>query len=112
MASGQYTINDRMPRIDSAMAGYDSASSGQSSLSRFSTDSRGKKHVKRLPGETREQAVERDLRDKEKKRLTKLLRLAYPRQREAHLIKAKLLMSPEESSLMHDLYTLKKESIR
>lgn len=46
--------------------------------------------MKRLPGETREQAIERDQREKERKRVEKLLRLAYPRQREAHLFKAKM----------------------
>ena len=54
VASGQYTVKDGVAGMDSAMTGYDSASSGQSALSRFSVDSRGRKHVKRLPGETRE----------------------------------------------------------
>ena len=39
------------------MAGYDSVNSESSYLSKFSVDTHGKKHIKRLPGETREQAV-------------------------------------------------------
>ena len=98
--------------MDSNMAGYDSCSSLHSHFSKFSVDSNGKKHVKRLPGETREQAVERVIKDKEKRRLEKLLRLAYPRQREAHLLKHKIQIRPEEQSGGYELMRQKKEQMR
>ena len=67
--------------------------------------------VKKMPGETRDEAAERVRKQKELRRLQNLVRYAYPRQREAYLYKKKLL-PPEAFNCSVDLLKLKKESMR
>ena len=47
--------------------------------SSVSEDEEGRKKIKRLPGETKEQAIERYEKTKEMRRLKKLMKYAYPR---------------------------------
>ena len=61
--------------------------------------------------ETREQAIQRHEQEKELKRLEKLMRYAYPRQREDYLYRKKLL-TPAAFNMSVDLLKLKKESMR
>ena len=61
-----------------------------------SEDENGRKKIKRLPGETREQAFERYKKEKDLRRLKKLMKYAYPRQQEMHTLKKKLMPGPEE----------------
>jgi len=58
--------------------------------------------IKRKPGETKEQAIDRVNREKEIERVQKLMRFAFPRQRETHLYKKKLL-DPEEQNTSVDI---------
>ena len=44
-----------------------------------SEDENGRKKIKRLPGETRVQAFERYKKEKDLRRLKKLMKYAYPR---------------------------------
>ena len=67
--------------------------------------------MKRRPGETKAQALDRIKREKEKQRIEKLLRMAFPRQRETYVYK-KMLLPPEAQSMSVDLFKLKQESIR
>ena len=48
-------------------------------LTSGSEDEEGRKKIKRLPGETKEQAIERYEKTKEMRRLKKLMKYAYPR---------------------------------
>ena len=72
---------------------------------------KGFKRIKLIAGETREQAIERLAKEKEVKRLQKLMRYAYPRQREEHVYKKKLLPEKDHNASV-DLVALKKESKR
>lgn len=102
-SSGQYLVRRRKD------SGFDSVSSLTQSF--YSQDSNGKKRVKRLPGETREMAEDRVAREKEIRRVQKLMKMAFPRQREAHVYKQRLL-PPDRRGESVDLMRLKKESIR
>ena len=64
-----------------------------------------------MPGETREMAEDRVAREKEIRRVQKLMKMAFPRQREAHVYKQRLL-PPDRRGESVDLMRLKKESIR
>ena len=61
-----------------------------------SEDENGRKKIKRLPGEAREQAFERYKKEKDLRRLRKLMKYAYPRAQEMHTLKKKLMPRPEE----------------
>ena len=76
----------------------------------FESDEDGHK-VKRRPWETIQQALEREAREKEVARLQKLMKYAFPRRREEHLYKKKML-NPEDLNMSVDLIKLKKESMR
>ena len=67
--------------------------------------------MKRRKGETKQEAIERVKKWKEKKRVERLLRFAYPRQHETFLYKKKLLHYSEFNTSV-DLSTLKRESMR
>lgn len=69
------------------------------------------RRIKRLPGETKQQAIERIERQKEIRRIEKLMKFAFPRQRETHIYKKKLLQ-PDELNMSVDLIKLKQESMR
>ena len=70
-----------------------------------------KKKVKCKPGETLEEAQKRIDREKERRRVEKLLRYAYPRHRETYIYKKKLL-PPDAMGSSVDLLSLKKEALR
>ena len=59
-------------------------------------------------GESKDQFQKRIDREKEKRRLEKLMRYAYPRQRETYMYKKKLL-PPSALNMSVDLLSLKKE---
>lgn len=63
--------------------------------------------LKRMPGESAEEAAERINKVKELKRIQKLVRYAYPRQRESYVYKKKLL-GPDSVNVSIDLYKLKR----
>lgn len=69
------------------------------------------RRLKRLPGETKTQAIERDKIEREHRRVLKFMRFAYPRQREAHHYKKKML-DPDQMNTTVDLTRLKQEFAR
>ena len=73
---------------------HESTTDSQASFIFESDEETGQK-VKRRPWETIKQALEREAREKEVARLQKLMKFAYPRRREEHLYKKKLL-NPED----------------
>lgn len=62
-------------------------------------------------GESREEAEKRCEKEKELKRLEKLMRYAFPRQREEYNYRKRLL-PPDAFNMSVDLLKLKKESMR
>jgi len=74
-------------------------------------DSTSQGVMKLRPGETKGQALERIKRYKEIKRIEKLMRFAYPRQREEYIMKKKVL-GPEQLNTSVDFIRLKQESLR
>ena len=76
-----------------------------------SSDDEEGPRIKRRPGETKQQAIERIKKQKELRRLENFMRFAYPRQRETHIYKKKML-SPEDLNQSVDLLKLKQESMR
>lgn len=88
---------------------YDLESESEDS-SDFETviDEKNGRRIRVLPGETKEEAVARDKRDREHRRLLKFMQFAYPRQREAYLYKKKML-DPDQMNTSVDLTMLKRE---
>ena len=89
---------------------HESTTDSQASFIFESDEETGQK-IKRRPWETIKEALEREAREKEVARLQKLMKYAFPRRREEHLYKKKLL-NPEDFNMSVDLIRLKKESLR
>ena len=89
---------------------HESTTDSQASFIFESDEETGQK-VKRRPWETIQEALQREAREKEVARLQKLMKYAFPRRREEHLYKKKLL-NPEDFNMSVDLIKLKKESMR
>ena len=84
---------------------HESTTDSQASFIFESDEETGQK-VKRRPWETIQQALEREAREKEVARLQKLMKYAFPRRREEHLYKKKML-NPEDLNMSVDLIKLK-----
>ena len=67
--------------------------------------------IKLRPGETKEEALERIRKQKEIKRIEKLMKFAFPRLREEQIMKRKVL-GPENVNESVDYMRLKREAIR
>ena len=80
----------------------------EDSICNGSTDRDG---LKLRPGETKEEALERVRKYKEYKRIEKLMKFSYPRQRETHMMKKKVL-GLDQMHCSVDYLTLKRESLR
>jgi len=74
-------------------------------------DDTSRGNVKVRPGETKEEALERVKKYKELKRIEKLMKFAFPRQRENHQMKKKVF-GPNEINASVDLLSLKRHSLR
>ena len=71
----------------------------------------GGRKIKRRPGESKVQAIARIEKAKEVDRIQKLMKFAFPRQRDSHVYR-KQLLSPEDYNMSVGLLSLKKESVR